>query len=330
MVKEKKKEKEEKKKNKIWIVVLIIFICLAVLGAGALVAKNLLMKPKISQETILVPEDTEVFSKVFREYLGARVGYAWLTRYGFREMSAEEILEELASEKEIFSKLSKEVGGNFEKSEFSEISGVISNDATIFLKVIRELRAAITGARGDEADQQLAFMNAATKNEGEFRSEVYLARGAYEEETKDISRDGILIFQGDAMVEVGGGVMNIFVGNFETNATATTMKDLSEVVKRIESKGLFGYEGGKLYKIGGGVREEIEAGKLVNLGIEKKGEETEVVRTVTPLLGESTWSLEEKLKERGVGGVLDKEGRNGNKVIKETLEYIKGERTGEK
>lgn len=297
--------KSEKKRGfkKIWIVLGVILVALG----GGIFLNIQLKKPKLETEVVEIPEAGEEFFEVFRGYLISRLRYTKLTEDGFRKMTGEEISAELAEIREGFSKAGKEAG-KFENTEFSRLSDVVLNDSTIFLRIIKEIRSEISGEFSDEADRQLKFIQTVQEKASEARSGVYLSGGAYQEDASGVSTDGILIGKFEAMIEVGEGVMNIFVGNAETGVVGLSSARFSSI-KRVEGKGLYVLiESGELIKIGEGTREEIEIGKLKEIEIVEGTEgKMTVNKNKRGIIGESTGSLSAKLEDWARAGVVYRE-----------------------
>lgn len=321
---EKKKGEKQKNKGGKWKIALIFGILLILVGVGGFFAYKYLKREQVTTETVKIETDSKEFSGYFKTYLSSRLAFERLTEYGFREMSTEEILDELSDIKDGFSKASKGVTDSYKGSEFEEIAEIINSDAAVFTKIIRELRRIESGNYTDEADRQLDFMKASTADEESLRSALCLARGALGSESEGINGEAILIFEGDVMVEVGGGVMNVLVGDLEQNVTAIGANDLNGIIRRINSDKLFGLYEGELIQIGKGLREEVETGKLTEIKVEKKQGEAEVITTRIPVIGESTWGLKTRLNEEGIKGLIEVGGGDIEKNLNETIDLLSG------
>ena len=337
-IKKSERTKELKKSKKTGIVVGIILGVIICLGVGGFFLSKVLLRPQVFTEAVSIEKNSGVFSEYFKEYLINRLRYENLTNYTFRELSTDEMLAELATIKDGFGRVSRGVGTNYKDTEFSGMAEIMVSDSTIFLKKIRELRASLTGNYAEEADRQLAFMKIVEEGEEEIRSAVFMAWGAYTESRGKIARDGVLILEGDALVEVGGGVMNILVGNFEDNVTAVSTGGLGGEIKRINTEDLFGYTKGKLIEMGEtlskqvssqsrGLKDVMPGGKLVEVGLEVKGNEAEMKTTVVPLFGKSTWTLEE---EDGMTGIVDRGTPDLSEGMSETVQILSGKKAVDK
>lgn len=315
-------KKKEKKGGK-WKLALVFCLLIAVVAVGGFFLYKYLKREQVTTETVKIEADSKEFSGYFKTYLSDRLAFERLTEYGFREMSTEEILDELSDIKDGFSKASKGVD-SYKGSEFEGIAEIINNDVAVFTKTIRELRWIESGNYTDEADRQLDFMKASTADEESLRSALCLARGALGSESEGINGEAILIFEGDVMVEVGGGVMNILVGDLEQNVTAIGANDLNGIIRRINSDKLFGLYEGELIQIGKGLREEVETGKLTEIKVEKKQGEAEVITTRIPVIGESTWGLKTRLNEEGIKGLIEVGGGDIEKNLNETIDLLSG------
>ena len=200
----------------------------------------ILTKTTVVTETVKLADDARGFSNYFKEYLTDRVEAEELFSYMFREIDNEKILNKLTELKDGFSKVSRGVAGNYTKSEYKEMAEVMKADADAYLAMVRELRAIMTESYAEEGDRQLAFMRKVEEMSGSLRSAVYIARAAFGEVVSGFSSKGVLAFDGSAMVEVGGGVANVFLGDAENAVVAVSTDDLDGTVKAIDAKKLYG------------------------------------------------------------------------------------------
>lgn len=316
---EEPEKKAGKKKGKAGKVIAIVAGILVVLGAGGYFLKGYLTRTVAETETVAVAEDMKEFSGFYKEYVLNRLKITELGSYTFRTLSKEEILSQLSALKDGFSRISRGMNDVHEGSEYKEMAEILKNDATVFLKEIRELRAVMTEEFGNEADRQAKFMTIVSENENMLRSGIYLSPSAFEEGRGGLASEGVMIFRGEGITEVGGGVMNIFVGDVEKGAVAVVASDFSETVRTIRAEKLFGWTGGSLVKIGTGVKAEIEVGKLNEIKAEVKGGEATVARRKVDLRFKTTWDLTEELgSEAGVVG----EKKSSEKLISEVVEAI--------
>ena len=299
-------EKPEKgKKGKKAGIVLGIILGVAIVGFGGWWGvKTYLGRTVVETAMVETTEDMRSFSGFFREYLADRVGIENLTKNQFREKTREEILDELTILKDGFARVSRGMNGFEEESEYSEMAKIMKADATNYLTLIRELRAVETEGFETEADRQAAFMKIVNTHEGEAKSGLYLSRTAFEEGRSGLATLGVLIVEGDAMVEVGGGVMNVFVGDAERHTVAVTTEDFDGVVKMVKGEKLFGLVNSRLVKFGESVRGMLEIGKLKDVKIGLSGTEAEIKTTSLGTWGETTWSLEEKLEKAEIRGLV--------------------------
>ena len=330
MSKKKLEGEKTKPKKRGWKICLVSFLVLAIIGVGGFFLYKFISRPQVSTETVKIENDSRDFSVYFKNYVSNRLRYKYLTSEKFRDLTSEEILEELATLKEGFSKVSKGVGTSFEDSEFEEMAEILANDTTVFLKTIREMRAIEAKNYDNDADKQLDFMKAVEGGEDQLRSGLYLSRGAFDEEKSGLSTEGILIFEGDIVTEVGGGVMNILVGDVEQNVTATTLSDLNETVRKINAEKMFGFKDGKMVLVGQGLREAIELSKLIEIKLEMKQGEAEKTITKVSLVGKSTWGLKSRLNEYGIQGLLEQGNEGTTEVLRETIQILSGETAVEK
>lgn len=320
-------KKPEEKKRKIGVFVAIILgIVLAVLGV-VFGVKAVAGRTIVEETEAIQAEKSEEFLKYFRGFVGSRLRAANLFGYSFREKSNEEILGELGELKDGFSMVSRGVAEELKGTEFVEIGEIMEHDATLYLKTVRELRAVMTKEFSNEADRQAEFLKLAQASDEAFRSEIYVAEAAFEEGTGGLGGKAVTIFQGEMVMEVGGGVMNVFVGDFERGVTAVTGDDFSSgEVKTIRGEKEFLVGGGEIYKIGEGVKNELVEGKLNVVEIKKEGE-AKVVRRKIGLAGKTTWSLVEELKAEGTEGlVLEGERESQSRVLEREANAVLGGR----
>ena len=247
--KEEKAEKPEKKEKKSKKGLVIFLVALVVIVGGLFAAKVVLTKTTVTTETVKLAEDARGFSNYFKEYLTDRVEAEELMGYEFRNMNSEEILRELSSLKDGFSKVSRGVG-SYKTGEYKELAEVMEADAATYLSAMRELRAIMTASYAEEGDRQLAFMRKVEEVTPELRSALYLATAAYEEDVSGFSSKSVLVFEGTVMMEAGGGVANIFLGDFADLVVAVSSDDMDETVKPIDAKKLYGSVGSRVVEIG--------------------------------------------------------------------------------
>ena len=321
-----KKEKEGKKNIVVKITTIVILAILAVFGIKEGVIW-LLRQEKVETETVEVSEDARGFSGYFKEYLASRLAVENLFKFEFREKSREEILERLAEVKDGFSKVLRGIETYAESEEYKEVAEVIENDAEVMLATVRGARRVMTEEYADEADREADFMKVTSEGMESMRSEFYLAGGMYKEgEQGKISEEGIAIFKGVAVVEVGGGVMNVFVGDAERGFVTIDGEGYVEGAKAIRAEKAFLYTGARLVKFGTGVREEILAGKLVVMETEIKEGKAEITRRKMGVISETVMGVEEQLKEKGVEGALTADETGTSEILTETEEAVRGKK----
>lgn len=323
---EKKKEKRGKKEKKSRKGLVVFLIGLVVLVGGAVVAKMILTKTTVETETVKLAEDVRGFSNYFKEYVADRVEAEELFAYGFRELKNEKILSKLAGLKDGFSKVSRGVAGNYTKSEYKELAEVMRVDADVYLSMIRELRAIMTEAYGDEGDRQLAFMRKVEEESSSLRSALYIARTAFNEDVSGFSSKGVLTFEGGVMVEVGGGVANVFLGDFENNVVAVSTDDLEGVVKRIEASGLYGWSGARVVKIGESLAGELEGGWFKRVKAEVGNTEVKLTKTKISMVMKNVCGFDEELEKQGIKGLFETEKKSVAEGLAEAVSGLKGKK----
>lgn len=323
----KKAEPEkEKKKSKAGLVIGII-AGVAVLAVGGFFGvKTYFAKTTETVESVEISEDTRSFSGFFKEYLADRVAADNLFGYQFRELTSAETLDKLTELKDGFSKVSRGMNG-FEEGEFKELAAVMKSDATEYLALVRTLRAVETGEYASEADRQVAFIKAVDEGQENLRSKLYISRSAFVDDPGGLGNRSILIFKGTALAEVGGGVMNIFVGNIENNIVALTGEDFeSGAVKAIAAEKLYGFVNTRVVKFGMGVKNELEKDKLTAVNIELGTSDAKVTRKKVGLFGKTVWKLEEVTEEYGAEALVLRESRGMSQILTETEVAIRGKK----
>ena len=319
----KEKEKKEKKSKKGLVIFLVV---LAVLIGGAFAAKVFLTRTTVKTETVKLADDARGFSNYFKEYLADRAEAEELLSFSFRELTNEQILDKLAELKDGFSKVSRGMSGNYNKSEYKEMAEVMKADADAYLSMVRELRAIMTGAYSNDGDRQLAFMRKVEEMSESLRSAVYIARTAFTEDVSGFSSKGVLAFNGNAMVEVGGGVANIFLGDTENVVVAVSTDDLDGTVKAIEAKKLYGYTSARVVEIGESLKGELESGWFKWMKAEVGSKEANIETTRISMVMKNMWSMDEELKAQGIKGLVETETKSIAERLNEFLSGLKGKK----
>lgn len=323
--KEDKKPKEgEKPKKKGLKKLLVGLAVLVVLGGAGLAAKMFLTKTTVAVETVKLPDEARGFSNYFKEYLLNRVRAEKLFGYSFRNMTNEEILAELAELKDGFSKVSRGVAGSYKNSDYEEVAEVMASDSALYLTAVRELRTVMTDNYGEEGDRQLAFMRKVEETTEGLRSALYMARAAFGEDVSALSAKGVILFEGAAMVEVGGGVMNILVGDLATPVTAVTTDDMGGIVKLIEAQKLFGYAGTRLFEIDEGLGAMLEGGWVKDVKAEVGSSEVKLTTKKVSLVMKNVWGADEELRGEGIKGLVNTEKVAMEEQLNEVVKGLKG------
>lgn len=310
---------EKKKKGMIWgILIVVLGLTLGGLYGGM---KYL---TRTTEETLAleVPEDARSFASSFREYLVARTRAVNLFKYGIREKAEAEVLAELTEIKDGFSRVARTVDIGYEESVYKDLAEIMAYDATTYLRVVRELRAVMNSSFENEGDKQLKFMEVAGAHEEEVRSGYFLGRAAFNEDTEKLGEKGVLIFDGTVMVEVGDGVINLIVGDFEENVTAVSTDDFEKELKQLNGRQLFGWINSRLVKIGDNMRSELVKGWLKQIKVEMLEEGGTIVKTQSSLMGKNSWDLDLK-------GLVKKEERSEAQILTDTAGIIKGQKKAE-
>lgn len=323
-----KKEKieEELKKKKGGKVFLVILLILLVLGGGGFALKTILTRTTVTTETVKMADDARGFSNYFKEYLLDRVKAEKLFSYSFRNLSNDEILSELTELKDGFAKVSRGVNSAYKNSEYKELADVMENDSTLYLAAVRELRTVMTSDYANDGDRQLAFMRKAEEMTKDLRSALYMAQAAFAEDVSGLSSKGVILFNGLALVEVGGGVMNILVGDLTASVVAVTTDDMEGSVKSIEADGLYGYVGSRMVKLGEGISEMLDEGWVKHIKAEVKTNEAILTTTKVSLVMKNVWGMDEELKGQGIKGLVKTEKEAIEEQLNEVVRGIEGKK----
>ena len=226
-VEDEKEDEEPKKKSKWWVALIVVVL---VLVAGAFAAKAILLKTSVKTDTIKVSDDARGFSNYFKEYLKDRIEAEKIINAEFEKLDEDATLKTLSSLKDGFSKVSRGMSGNYTKSVYTEAAEAMGSDSSLFLTAVRELRNIFTDDDSDAVKKEAFDKKVAEIKEG-LRSAVYVATGAFNGDVTGLSSKSVLSFEGGALVEAGGGVMNIFVGNFKDGIVAVSSDLVDEKVK---------------------------------------------------------------------------------------------------
>ncbi|MBR3320093.1 hypothetical protein IKG20_02205, partial [Candidatus Saccharibacteria bacterium] len=311
------------KKNKKGLIAILIAIL--VLVGGGIAAKMILTKTSVTTETVKLPDDARGFSNYFKEYIVDRVEAEILFSNENENLGSEEILNKLSLLKDGFSKVSRGLASNYGKSEYKELATVMEADSNEYLSMIRETRAIVTGY-SDENERKIAFIKKVEEMSEKLRSAIYITRAAFYQDVAGLSSKGVFAFNGGVMVEAGGGVMNIFLGNFEDNVVAISSDTMSEKVKEVEAGTLFGYTSSRVIKIGEALSKEIEGGWFKGVKAEVGNLEVKLTTAKVSLVMTSLNGVEEELKSLGIKGLVEDEEKPEIERLTEALGGLKGKK----
>lgn len=315
------KPKKEKKSKKGLVAFLMILVILA---GGAFVAKKFLTKTTVKTETVKLADNARGFSNYFKEYLLDRLRAEELFNYTYKELPSETVLKKLATLKDGFSKVSRGMSG-YSKSGFKELAEVMKSDADEYLPVVRELRAVMTGGLSKE-ERMAEFEKIAEAFKEKLRSAVYVARAAFKSDVAGFSSKGILAFKGKAVVEVGGGVANILVGNTKEQILAVSSDTLEKDVKAIDAQKLYGYTSARVFEIGKSLKETVEGGWFKNVKADVGSSAVTIETTRISVILKNVQGMNEELKEQGIQGLLETEEKTVAENIEEAIVGIKGKK----
>ena len=319
--KEKKKEKEEKEEKsskKGWVA---LVLALVVLLGGGYVAKMFLTKTTVDTEKVKLADDARGISNYFKEYLLDRVKAEDLFKYNASKYTNEEVLTKLTDLKDGFSKVSRGVTGNYASSEYKELAEVMEADASMYLTAVRELRSIMTAGFSSEGERREAFTKKIEESTKELRSALYVATSAFDGDVPGFSSKGALIFDGPVIVEVGGGVMNILLGDFDEKLTAVSMDRIGEDVKLIDAAKLYGYASTRLVNLGVSLNGEMESGWVKYVEADVSRTEVELTKTRISTVMKNVWNMNEELEGQGIKGLI---GAEEKAMADELNEVVKG------
>jgi hypothetical protein len=261
------------------------------------------------------------FSNYFREYIIDRLEAEELLKNTYSELSDEAILNKLSGLKEGFSKVSRGVSGNYKNSEYKELAEVMKSDADEYLTIVRELRSIVTGG-GSAEEKKEAFKKRVEETSESLRSAIYISRAAFNSDVSGFSSKSVLAFQGKAMVEVGGGVANIIVGDTVNGIVAVSSDTVENDIKAIEAEKLFGYTSARVFELGKSLRGVLESGWFKNIKAEVKNTEVKLETTKISMIFKNVNGMDKELEEHGIHGLLDK--NTEVEGLKEAIAGIKG------
>ncbi|MBR5389376.1 hypothetical protein IK146_02345 [Candidatus Saccharibacteria bacterium] len=310
--------KEPKKKNaKTWIILLVLVI---LIGGGGFAAKTILTRTTVGEESAKLADDARGFSNYFKIYLTNRVRAEELLKYSFKELANEQIVAELSDLKEGFSKVLNGLSGNYGTSEYKELAEVLEADAQTYLTAVRELRSVMTSGFGSEDECRAAFAKKVEETTGELRSALYIATRAFDGDVAGFSSKSVLIFHGSVLVEVGGGVMNILLGDFDGLYVSISSVQMSENIKLIDAQKLYGYASTRLFRIGTSLNGILESGWLKDIRADVSRTDVKLTTTRISMVMKNVRGLDEELQEQGIKGLIDTsevvESEQLNKVVK--------------
>ena len=321
-----KKEQKTKKEKRNFKGVIFLLVILVLLAGGGIVAKKILTKTTVVTETVKLPDDVRGISNYFKEYLLDRVKIEKLFKYDLNELSSDKVLAQLTDLKEGFSKVSRGVSGNYRTGEYKELAEVMEADAATCLTAVRELKLVLTASYKSKEEQATALAEKAEETLKDLRSALYLSTAAFAGDVPGFSSKGVIVFGGPALVEVGGGVMNVLLGDFENKFVAVSTDQVGDVVKLIDGVGLFGYSSTRLVKLGDSLNGELEAGWLKHIKADVSRTEVKLTQTRISTVLKNVWGMEEELEAQGIQGLVDAEAKS----IEDELDKVVKGLTGKK
>lgn len=320
---EEAEEIEEKKSKKGWIVFVVILILLA---GGGFAAKMLLTKTTVQVDTVELADGARGISNYFKEYLVDRVKAEELFKYSYKTLKKDKVLDELSDLKEGFSKVSRGVAGNYKSGEYKEIAEVMSSDASVYLTAVRELRSIMTSDYSSEDKMQSAFVKKVEEVTKDLRSALCVSKRAFYGDVSGFSSKGALIFEGQVMVEVGGGVMNIVFGDYDEKLVAVSTGQMGEEIKLIDAVKLYGYTSTRLINIGTSLSSEMESGWVKHVKADVSRTEVKLTRTRISTVMKSAKNMDEELKTQGINGLLGEEEQSGEDELAEVVKGLTGKK----
>jgi len=317
---------DEKPKKKHWKKILAFLIVVAILGGGGYFAKAYFTKTTVETVTSQFSGDARGFSNYFKEYLLDRMRAEQLFSYSYKELSTDDILAELSELKNGFSKVSRGVSGNYRSSEYQELAEVMESDSSIYLVAVRELRNVMMTSYENLESRQAEFEKKVNETTEGLRSAIYHARAGFPENASGLSSKGALIFKGSVLVEAGGGVANILLGDFAAQNTVVTTDELEETVKAIDAKKLFGYASSRLIKLGDSLSACLEEGWVRSIKTDVRYKEADIITTRISLIMKTAARMNDELKEQGIEGFLKAEEKTEKEMLSELITGLKGKK----
>lgn len=314
---------EEKKSKKGWIVFIVILILLA---GGGFAAKMFLTKTTVQTETVKLADEARGISNYFKEYLVDRVKAEELFKYSYKTLEKGKVLDVLSGLKDGFSKVSRGVTGNYKSGEYKEIAEVMSSDASVYLTAVRELRSIMTGDYPNEEAMKAAFAEKVEEAAKDLRSALYVSKRAFYGDVSGFSSKGALIFDGQVMAEVGGGVMNIVFGDFDEKLVAVSTEQMGEEIKLIDAVKLYGYTSTRLISIGTSLNGELGSGWVKHVKADVSRTEVKMTQTRISTVMKNVKGMDEELKAQGINGLLGEEKQSGEDELSEVVKGLTGKK----
>ncbi len=316
-------EDDMEPKKGFWKKTLALVLVVVILGVGGYFIKAFLTKTTIETSTVQFAGDARGFSNYFREYLLDRMRSEWLFKYSYKELNTDDILNELSDLKNGFSKVVRGTGDNYKNSEYKELAEVMHSDSSIYLVAVRELKNIMMGSYATLEERQSEFEKRVKETTEGLRSALYYNRAGFVESVSGLSSKGALIFEGSVLVEAGGGVMNIMLGDPSAQITVVTTDDLEETVKLIEAKKLFGYSGSRVVRLGDSLSANLEEGWIRNVKVDVRYKDADVTTMRISLIMRSASRVNNELKEQGINGFIKSEEMPEKEALAELITWFR-------
>ena len=218
------------------------------------------------------------------------------------------------------------MSGNYRTGEYKEIAEVMSSDASVYLTTVRELRSIMTGSYSSEDKKQSAFAKKVEEVTEDLRSAIYVSEAAFYGEVSGFSSKGALIFDGLVMVEAGGGVMNIILGDFDEKIVAVSTSQIGEEIKLIDATKLYGYVSTRLINIGASLNGELEPGWVKHVKADVGRTEVKLTRTRVSTVMKNAKSMNEELIAQGIKGLIGEEEQSDEDELSEVVKGLTGKK----
>jgi hypothetical protein len=135
-----------------------------------------------------------------------------------------------------------------------------------------------------------------------------------------------MIFEGQVMAEVGGGVMNIVFGDYDEKLVAVSTGQMGEEIKLIDAAKLYGYTSTRLINIGTSLSSEMESGWVKHVKADVGRADVKLTRTRISTVMKNVKGMDEELKAQGINGLLGEEKQSEEDELSKVVKGLTGKK----